>query len=205
MSEIAHLVGSLEPIVRSYGVIVVTIILALESIGFPLPGESLLIFSSILAARGEMSFPALLLCAWIGGVLGDNIGYLIGRMLGRTFILRHGEKIGLNADRFAKVEAVFARYGPVAVGAARFFNVLRQLNGVVAGILMMDWWRFLLFNALGCAVWVLVWGFAGFYLSEHVSKITTLGHSLGLVGAFLVIAGVIVSLVFMFRRPRLGS
>ena len=205
MSEIAHLVGSLEPLVRSYGVIVVTIILTLESIGFPLPGESLLIFSSVLAARGEMSFPALLLSAWIGGVLGDNIGYLIGRMFGRTLLLRYGEKIGLNADRFAKVEAVFARYGPVAVGGARFFNVLRQLNGVVAGILMMDWWRFLFFNALGCAAWVLVWGFAGFYLSEHVSKMATLGHSFALAGALLVVAGLIASLVFMLARTRHGN
>jgi membrane protein DedA with SNARE-associated domain len=76
-------------------------------------------------------------------VLGDNIGYGIGRVLGRALVLKHGKKIGLDADRLRKVEDVFARFGPATVAFARFVNVLRQLNRVVAGTLNMDWRRFL--------------------------------------------------------------
>jgi membrane protein DedA with SNARE-associated domain len=202
MTEIEHLLASIDPLVRQYGLIVVPAVITLESLGAPLPGESLLIFASVMAEHGNMSFPLLLLFAWIGGVVGDNIGYLIGRRLGRAVLLRYGDKIGFTAQRLDRVEAVFARYGPLTVAFARFFNILRQLNGVVAGTLKMDWWRFLLFNALGCALWVLTWGLAGFYLGEHVADITRLAHGLGLIGAIIVAILVIGAAIFAFRRTR---
>jgi membrane protein DedA with SNARE-associated domain len=202
MTEIEHLIGSIKPLVRQYGLVAVPVIITLESLGAPLPGESLLIVASVMAEHGNISFPLLLLFAWIGGVLGDNIGYLIGRRLGRVVLLRYGDKFGFTAQRLDRVEAVFARYGPLTVGFARFFNILRQLNDVVAGTLKMDWWRFLLFNALGCALWVLTWGLAGFYLGEHVADIARLAHGLGLVGAIIVAILVIGAAIFAFRRTR---
>ena len=143
MTEFSHLLGSLEPWIHEYGSVAIFLILTLESFGVPLPGESLLIVAAILAGRGEISFPVLLLSAWGGAVTGDNIGYLIGRILGHKLLRRYGGKIGLKPDRLRQVEAVFARYGPITVGFARFFNILRQLNGVVAGALEMHWLRFL--------------------------------------------------------------
>jgi membrane protein DedA with SNARE-associated domain len=73
--------------------------------------------------------------AWLGAVLGDNIGYVIGKILGRAAVLRYGEKIGLTPHRLQKIEEVFARFGLATVAFARFVNILRQLNGVVAGTL----------------------------------------------------------------------
>ena len=201
MTEIEQILGGLEPLVHDYGVVAVTVILTFESFGVPLPGESLLIFAAVLAGRGEISFPWLLLSAWAGAVLGDNIGYVIGRVMGRAVLLRYGGKIGLNADRLHQIEAVFARYGPLTVGFARFFNILRQLNGVVAGTLNMDWRQFLVFNALGGAVWVLVWSFAGFFLGRHVSNIVTIAESLGLIGAvFLALLVIALAYVAWHRR-----
>jgi membrane protein DedA with SNARE-associated domain len=205
MTEIEHLIGLIDPLVRQYGVVAVAIIITLESFGAPLPGESLLIFGSVMAERGNMSFPLLLLFAWIGGVVGDNIGYLIGKRLGRVVLLRYGEKIGFTPKRLSQVEAVFARYGTFTVAFARFFNVLRQLNGVVAGTLRMDWWRFLLFNALGCALWVLTWGLTGFYLSEHVSNITKVARNFGLLGAIIVAVLVTGAIIYALRRERTGD
>jgi membrane protein DedA with SNARE-associated domain len=202
MTEIEHLIGLIDPFVRQYGVVAVGIIITLESFGAPLPGESLLIFGSVMAEHGDMSFPLLLLFAWIGGVIGDNIGYFIGKRLGRVMLLRYGEKIGFTPKRLNQVEAVFARYGTFTVAFARFFNVLRQLNGVIAGTLRMDWWRFLLFNALGCALWVLTWGLTGFYLGEHVSNITKFARSFGLLGAIIVAVLVTGAIIYAFRRER---
>ena len=88
--------------------------------------------------------PALLIFAWAGAIMGDNVGYLIGRSLGGPAVARYGAKIGLTAPRYNAVEGVFARYGAATVVFARFVNVLRQLDGVVAGTLGMNWWRFLL-------------------------------------------------------------
>jgi membrane protein DedA with SNARE-associated domain len=198
--DIGQAIDHLEPLIRDYGVVVVTIVLTFESFGAPLPGESLLIVASVLAGRGDVSFPWLLLCSWLGAVLGDNIGYIIGRVLGRSVVLRHGKKIGLDADRLKKIEDVFARFGPITVAFARFVNILRQLNGIVAGTLRMDWRRFLIFNALGGALWVLVWGFAGFYLGKHLSNITTFARDLGMVGAIVVAAILLLALLYAFRR-----
>jgi membrane protein DedA with SNARE-associated domain len=201
--EIEHLFGNLPPYVHHYGAAAVTVILTLESIGFPLPGESLLIFASILAARGEISLPLLMLSSWAGAVIGDNIGYLLGRRFGRGIILRFGARLGINAERIGKIEEVFARYGVVTVAFARFLNVLRQLNGVVAGMLRMDWKRFLFFNVLGGALWVLTWSFAGFYLGKHVSNLGVLVHNLEHAGALLGVGVLIIVLVFVaWRAPR---
>jgi membrane protein DedA with SNARE-associated domain len=203
--EIEHVLGNLEPFVNAYGAAAVMVILTLESLGLPLPGESVLVFASVLAGRGELSLLPLMLSAWAGAVLGDNIGYLIGRRLGRAIVLRYGGKIGINADRLNRVEAVFARYGPVTVAFARFVNILRQLNGVVAGLLKMDWRRFLIFNALGGALWVSVWTLAGFYLGKHGSNLKAVAHDLERGGAILGLGVLLATLLYGFRRLRHGS
>jgi membrane protein DedA with SNARE-associated domain len=202
VEDIGQLVAGLESFVRHYGAFAVMPILAIESVGAPVPGESLLIFASLLAGRGEMALPPLLIFAWIGSVLGDNLGYLIGRNLGRGTILRHGTKIGLTGERFKKIEAVYVRYGTATVLFARFFNILRQLNGIVAGMLGMPWWRFVLFDALGAALWVMVWVFAAAWFTEHLSLIIGLAHHTKVVASFLVAVGLALLLIFFIRRLR---
>ncbi|MGB8899109.1 MAG: hypothetical protein WCC90_07680, partial [Methylocella sp.] len=90
MVGIEHVLGNLEPFVHAYGAAAVMVILTFESLGLPLPGESVLILASVLAGRGELSLLPLMLGAWAGAVLGDNIGYLIGSRLGRAIVLRYG-------------------------------------------------------------------------------------------------------------------
>ena len=143
--------------------------------------------------------------AWTGAVLGDNIGYLIGRWLGRAIVLRYGAKIGINGDRLHRVEAFFKRYGPLTVAFARFLNILRQLNGIVAGILKMEWKRFLIFNALGGALWVLLWTLAGFYLGEHVSDIKVIAHDLEHAGMILGVGVLIAALLYIIWHLRHAS
>ena len=203
MTEFEHLLGLLEPWVQEYGVAAVFLILMLESFGMPLPGESLLIVASIVAGRGDLSFVALFFAAWAGAVVGDSIGYLIGRKLGGSLLRHYGGKIGLTSERLATVEAAFARWGPLAVAFARFFNVLRQLNGVVAGSLKMPWRKFLLFNALGGAAWVLAWTVVGYYIGLHGAGIAALMHKVGYAGAIVALAAVFTALALMFwRRER---
>jgi membrane protein DedA with SNARE-associated domain len=205
MAEYRHELGALEPWIHHHGVAAVFVILVFESLGAPLPGESLLIFAAVLAEHGDLSFPGLLVSAWAGAVIGDNFGYSIGRTLGHKLIWRYGGKVGLTAERLHKVEVVFARYGSVAVAFARFFNVLRQLNGVVAGTVEMDWWRFLVFNALGSALWVLVWTLVGYYLGIHGSHIAVLIHKLGFLGLGAVAIVLMAVMAYVFGRKVLES
>ena len=202
MEDIGQLIAGLENFVRHYGAFAVMPILAIEAIGAPVPGESLLIFASVLAGRGEMSLPALLIFAWVGSVIGDNLGFLIGRKLGRKTVLRYGAKVGLTNERFSKIEITYVRYGSATVLFARFFSILRQLNGIVAGILGMSWWRFVLFDAVGAALWVTVWVFLPAYFSEHLAFIVTLAHHKIVVVSFLIAVGLILVVAFFIRRMR---
>jgi len=200
MTQFGHELATLAPWIHHYGVAAVFLILTFESLGMPLPGESLLIVAAVLAGRGEISLPGLIFSAWAGAVLGDNIGYLGGRALGRKLLLPYGGKIGLTAERLSKVEMVFARYGPATVVFARFISVLRQLNGVIAGTMRMDWRRFLIFNALGGALWVSAWVGAGFCLGSYGTNIAALMHRTGLFGAVACLVALIACLVYVYGR-----
>jgi membrane protein DedA with SNARE-associated domain len=201
VSFFGSLIGNLEPWLHQYGAAAVFVVLTLESLGLPLPGESLLVAGAVLAGRGTISLPILLVAAWAGSVLGDNIGYLLGRYLGRRLVARFGAKVGLTEARFAKVEAVFTKYGAMTVVIARFFNILRQLNGVVAGTLEMPWWRFLACNAVGAALWVGTWTAAGFYFGRHSARLSWLLHGAGLAGVIvLVVIAAIIAIVIYRKR-----
>lgn len=193
MEHLGHIAANLEPFVRHYGVFAVSLVLAFESLGVPLPGETLLIFASVLTHRGEMSLPALLIFAWAGSVIGDNIGYLIGKTICRATIIGYGGKIGLTNARISTAEGIFSRYGSATVLFARFFPVLRQLNGIVAGALGMSWWRFLLFNAIGASLWVGAWVFIATYFSAHAAATAHFANK-------LIFAAVALGLVILLVR-----
>ena len=205
MEELSQLVAGLEGFVRHYGAFAAMPILAIEAVGAPVPGKSLLIFASVLAGRGEISLPALIASAWLGSVAGDNLGYLIGRKLGRATVLRYGAKVGLTAERFSAIEGTYIRYGYATVLFARFFSILRQLNGVLAGMLGMSWWRFALLDAIGAAFWVMVWVFAPAYFSEHLNVIVALTHHTKVVVSVLVAAGLTLILGYFIRRLRVAG
>lgn len=145
-----------------YGLVFATILL--EDFGLPAPGETILISAALIAAKGKLSIFLLLLAAWLGAVLGDNIGYAIGRFGGRALVLRIGRYVFVNEKRLSRAEGFFRRHGPIVVVIARFIEILRQLNGIAAGILNMPWRKFLLFNAIGALLWVGFWGTL-FYLA----------------------------------------
>jgi membrane protein DedA with SNARE-associated domain len=179
---LAHLFSDVEAFVRADGAVAVALVLFLECLGAPLPGESMLIFSGFMAARGEISIWTLLPAAWLGSTAGGAAGYLIGRLAGRTAILRWGARVGLTSERWGRVEATFAKYGPAAVVFARFFNILRQLNGVVAGAAGLPWWSFMAANALGAAMWTSFWA-GGTYLfggaiAGHVGSLEKAGEAM---------------------------
>ncbi|MGC1701537.1 MAG: DedA family protein [Pseudolabrys sp.] len=141
--------------------------------------------------------------AWL--VVGDNLGYLIGRKLGRATVLRYGAKVGLTAERFSGIEATYIRYGYATVLFARFFSILRQLNGVLAGMLGMSWWRFALLDAIGAALWVMVWVFAPAYFSEHLNVIVALANHTKVIVSILVAGGLTLILGYFIRRLRVAG
>src|SRR5215210_5771097 len=108
-----------------------------ESAGLPLPGETILLASGVLVQRGSLDLPYVLLFGILGAVLGDQIGYWVGRRGGRPFVLRWGRYIRITPERLARAEVFFERHGGKAVFLARFFSGLRVFGALVAGISRM--------------------------------------------------------------------
>ncbi|WP_137390870.1 DedA family protein [Rhodoligotrophos defluvii] len=199
----AHIPQHLAAYLHDYGEWAVFAIILLESLGAPLPGESLLIAAFSLAARGLLDPPLLFLGTFAAAVLGDNIGYLIGRLLGRQAVIRFGTRVGVTAERYEWAEAQFSRYGPAIVAGARFVVILRQLNGIVAGSLGMHWLRFLIFNAIGAALWVGFWGALAMFVGTHVHAFAELAQHLGVAGVLIALVAAIAALAWWrWRQPR---
>ncbi|OZI77771.1 DedA family protein [Bordetella genomosp. 12] len=158
---------TLHHLLETYGAWALFVCVYLESMGVPVPGESAVIASSLLARHGEMSLPALLAAVFAGAVLGDCTGYAIGRYGGRRLLSRYGHLVKLTPERLARLEAAFRQRGVYLVMVARFVVVLRQLNGLIAGSAGMPFPRFLAANVIGALAWTAVWG-AGPYLVADV-------------------------------------
>jgi|tagenome__1003787_1003787.scaffolds.fasta_scaffold19905351_1 membrane protein DedA with SNARE-associated domain len=163
----------LQPYLEHYGVMAVFAIIYLESLGAPLPGETVLVAASVLATSGDMPILHLLLAVIAGAVLGDSTGYCIGRVGGRRLLQRYGPLVKLTPERLARFEALFQRHGALIVCGARFVVLLRQINGLVAGSMRMAWPRFLLANAAGAVLWASAWVLGpylagGFVESHHL-------------------------------------
>jgi membrane protein DedA with SNARE-associated domain len=121
----------------------------------PAPGETLLIASAAYAGlSGNLSIWLVVLLTLVSAVMGDNIGFAIGRFGGRRLALKFGRYVLITEKRLDRAEEFFDRHGKKVVLFARFVEGLRHLNSIVAGALDMRWQRFLAFNALGAALWV---------------------------------------------------
>lgn len=163
----------LEPYITSYGAFALFFIVYFESFGAPLPGESALIASSLLALHGTLNIEAVLIAVFIGAVLGDGTGYLIGRFGGRKVILRYGHLVKLTPERLDQFEKMFDSKGFYVVATARFVVLLRQLNGIIAGSMKMNPLHFLAANMIGAAGWTLCWGLGPYLLSGVLAPYVT--------------------------------
>lgn len=149
-----------------YGALALFFIVALEAIGLPLPGESALVASSVLALRGDLQISHVALAAFLGAAVGDSIGYFVGRRYGALVLDRFAPRIGLTPERRAAFEAQFQKRGVYVVATARFVVILRQLNGLLAGTTGMPYRRFLVADLIGCAAWVAVWGLGPYFFAD---------------------------------------
>ncbi len=202
MTGLEHAFAWIEPYLREYGAAAVFIVVFFESFGAPLPGESLVITSALLAAKGDMPIGPLLGAVWLAAVLGDNVGYAIGLFGGRRLVLRYGARVGITEPRLAKVEAFFRRFGGEIVLVARFFVILRQLNGITAGTVAMPWPKFLLYNALGAALWTAVWGYGAYVAGHHMAAILPWVHRFGYAAVAAVAFAVLAVVVVRYLKPR---
>lgn len=166
VAQLQDALTHIDHFVVLYGALAIFVIILLESLGAPLPGESLLIASGFLALRGDLSIVQVYFSAFLGAVLGDSIGYMIGQRFGVQLLDRFGPRLGLTPERRAKFEAQVRTRGVYIVATARFVVILRQLNGVIAGSVRMPYHSFLAANVVGAAAWTAVWGLGPYFFGD---------------------------------------
>jgi membrane-associated protein len=191
------MLAALIDIPPNVGYAAVFALIAVETMGIPVPGETALIAAALLAHRGQMDIVTLVVIASAAAIIGDNIGFAIGRKGGRTLLMRAGP---FHAQRLRVIEVgepFFARHGPKAVFLGRWVSGLRIASAWLAGINGMSWPTFLVWNALGGIVWACAVGFGVYALGKVAEDVLTVA---GPVAGGIVIVGVVGYLVFRHRR-----
>jgi membrane protein DedA with SNARE-associated domain len=146
----------------------VLLLVGLEGVGIPVPGETALVSAAIVAGTSrELDIGLVIAAALVGAAVGDNLGFWLGRGLGSRLLRRYGRHIGLDDERQKLGHYLFRRYGGWVIAGGRFAAVLRTLAPFLAGANRMAWPRFFVFNASGGLLWSVGTGTAG-YLFGHV-------------------------------------
>jgi len=192
--------NALSGTLQHFGLWAIGLLITLEDFGVPVPGETILIAGAIFAGAGRINVVALGVVAFFAAVTGDNIGFAIGHFGGRALALRFGKYVFLTEERLDKAERFFDRRGSIVITFARFVEGLRQANGIIAGITGMHWLRFVIFNAIGAALWVGTWITIGYFAGNNI---TTIYHYITLY-SYYVLAGLVVLIVgyIVWRRRR---
>ena len=172
-----------------------------ESSGVPIPGETALIAAAVLASQGKLKIEFVIPIAAAAAIVGDNIGYLIGRKGGRWLLERPGAFRGQRLRVLETGEPFFEQHGPKAVFFGRFILGLRVWASWLAGATHMRWHSFLLWNALGGICWASAIGLLAYFLGHSAGKAIEAFGIYGLVAVLLAVA----SALFMHRRHRRNS
>jgi membrane-associated protein len=194
--------GTLAAIVdvSSVGLPLLFALIAVETMGIPLPGETALITAGILASKGKLPIEGVIATAAAAAILGDNVGFLIGHHYGRRLLTAPGPFARHRLRVIEIGEPFFDRHGPKAVFLGRFISGLRITSAWMAGISHMRWPIFTFYNALGGILWAASFGLLAYYAGSQAESII---HTFGIAGvAAVVVLGVVLFVVLRIRRRR---
>ncbi len=185
--------------IENYGLFFLFGVVCLESAGLWLPGETALIAAGVYASKGHLSITAVIVVAAAGAIIGDNIGYWLGREGGRRLIYRYALLRRFAGRVLPTAERFFERHGGKAVFLARFFGGVRVTGAWMAGITRMTWWRFLFWNAAGGIVWAVAVGLVSFYAGKAVADtVARYGVYGAIAGAILIV--LVLAALHVWRR-----
>src|SRR3989454_1101094 len=192
--------STLTHLLAIYGYLAVLLFVGIESTGIPFPGETMLLVAAIAAGTThQLSIVWVIVAAAGGAILGDNLGFWVGREGGYRLLRRYGRYIRPDERRLKLGQYLFLKHGSKVVFFGRFVAVLRAWAAFLAGTNRMRWLPFLLFNALGGIVWATVYGLGGYFLGENIHR---LAGPIGTISIVLAALIIIASLIFVWRNER---
>jgi membrane protein DedA with SNARE-associated domain len=177
-------------LIHAYGLATVALIVGLECVGFPLPGETALLGAAMYAGtKHDLNIVAVIVTAAVAAIVGRIIGYVLGRVYGYWLLLRYGGYLRMTEARIKLGQYLFLRHGGKIVFIAQFIPVLRTFAGIFAGANMMPWRDFLYANVMGSIIWSVSYGYAAYALGRQFERLQ------GPVVIILVVAAVVSFIV----------
>jgi membrane protein DedA with SNARE-associated domain/membrane-associated phospholipid phosphatase len=184
-------------LIDRFGYVIVAVVLFIEAIGVPIPGESAVVTAAAYAGRGSLSIVGIVISACIGTISGGMTAYWLGLRGGNAIIAHFGRVLRLDAARLEKAHAFFVKHGAKTVLLGRFVAFFRSFVGLFAGISQMPWPRFAAYNAAGGLIWVLTFSSLGYFFGVNLPRrIHDVGR-VSLVLALLIALG--TGIVFLWR------
>ncbi len=196
LHSVQNWLSSLPP---GYLYLLVGLLIAVESMGVPLPGEIALVSAALLASSGYANIAWVVVAGCLGAICGDSIGYLIGHLGGRSFLERLGRRFPshLGPDQLRRAERIFQRYGVWAIFFGRFVALLRVLAGPLSGALRIPWRKFFVANAAGGIVWAGGTALSVYFVGKAAEQWLSRFSWIALIVA--VVAGIVTTMIIRSR------
>jgi membrane protein DedA with SNARE-associated domain len=190
-------VVNVHELLGHYGYLAVFVLVGAESLGVPLPGETILIAAALYAgSTHRLSVWLVFAVAAAAAIIGDNIGFWIGDKGGYRLLRRYGHHVHVNETNIKIGRLIFARHGGKVVFFGRFVTVLRTYAAFLAGTLKMPWRRFLPYNVSGGLIWAAVYSFVPYLVGASITKASTPAD----IGIGIAAAAAVVTAVLVVRR-----
>jgi membrane protein DedA with SNARE-associated domain len=199
VSGFERAIARVQPLLERYGYGAAFAAVLVEGMGVPTPGQTLLMAGALEAAKGGMNIALLLFLVAAAAVLGNSMGYAFGRWGGRAALNR----LKVNPQRQQRINDLFKRRGGLVIVLGRFLDGLRQLNGIVAGVLQMPWWTFTAYNVAGAILWTCAWGLGTYFLGRDIHFIAAFFHRHARLLYVLSVTVFAALLVYLFRSRRM--
>lgn len=201
-----HIMTEMTPWLQQYGYLILALAIAIEGVGIPAPGQSLLIVASLLAATGEMSLPLVLIVAGSSAFIGNSLGYLLGEKFG-DILLKKG---WIKADTEAKLHSFIGKYGLIALLLSRFIEGLKQTIFIGCGMAKMPLKKFLLGNTLATGLWLGLFGLGPLFIRNELTPILSFYHHHQhlfwlVITSLIIITSVTLSFVMKRRRAQTSA
>jgi membrane protein DedA with SNARE-associated domain len=178
----------IESLYAQHGYLIMAVLIGGESAGLPLPGETSLLAGAVEAQRGVLSLPWVMAVGAAAAMVGDNVGYWVGRRAGRPALVRYGRLFHIRDRQLLVLDYYFSRHGAKTVFFGRWITILRVGAALLAGASNMPWRSFLLWNALGSIAWAVSVSSLGFFFSASVGAVRGVFGYLGIVAFFAAFA-----------------
>jgi undecaprenyl-diphosphatase len=207
LPQLETMVGTIGSTLGPYTYVLVGVMAFLETgafVGLLVPGETVVIVGGVVAAQGHVDVVALVGLTWLCALGGDLSGYVLGRRLGRRFLLEHGPRVGVTEARLVRIEKFFARYGLATILIGRFVGLVRPVAPFLAGASRYPARRFVPLAIVGTGLWSAAFVVLGFLFWQSFDKAIAIAQrgSLLLGATVVVVIGVVLAHRYLRGRPR---